>query len=184
MTRIHNLTTWVEAHTEEMVRWAFQKTSSEEVARDLVQDTFLAAAEKYENFQGKSTPKTWLFAILNNKIVDYYRKQVRQPTISADTLFSEVFDENGSWQSHRVPKDWHHDEEHLLDNEDFKNVLKKCMEALPAQWHTCVKMKYLLSKNGDEICQELEIAPTNYWQIIHRAKLQLRQCIENNWFAN
>ncbi|MBW6480430.1 MAG: sigma-70 family RNA polymerase sigma factor [Bacteroidales bacterium] len=183
MSRTKILTTWVVQHTEEMVRWAFQKTSSEEIARDLVQDTFLAAAEKYENFQGKSTPKTWLFAILNNKIVDHYRKQVRQPTISADNLFSEVFDENGSWQSNRAPKDWHQDEEHLLDNEDFKDVLKKCMEALPDNWHSCVRMKYLLNKSGDEICQELGIAPTNYWQIIHRAKLQLRQCIDSKWFA-
>ncbi len=184
MTRTRDLNAWVETYTEEMVRWAFQKTSSQEIARDLVQDTFLAAAEKYENFLGKSTPKTWLFAILNNKIVDYYRKQMRQPTISADNLFSDVFDENGSWQSQRVPKDWHQKEEHLLDNEDFKIVLKNCMEALPDKWYTCIKMKYLVNKSGDEICQELKIAPTNYWQIIHRAKIQLRQCIESNWFAN
>jgi len=58
------------------------------------------------------------------------------------------------------------------------------MDALPGQWHTCVRMKYLLDKSGDEICQELGIATTNYWQIIHRAKLQLRRCIESNWFAN
>lgn len=184
MTRIHDLTAWVEAHTEEMVRWAIQKTSSEEVARDLVQDTFLAAAEKYENFQGKSSPKTWLFAILNNKIVDHYHRQVKQPTLSADNLFSEVFDENGSWQPQRVPRDWGQEEEHLLDNEDFKDVLRKCMEALPGNWYSCIRMKYLMNKSGNEICQELEIAPTNYWQIIHRAKLQLRQCIENNWYAN
>ena len=39
-------------------------------------------------------------------------------------------------------------------------------------------------KSGEEICQELEITPSNFWQIVHRAKLQLRDCIENNWFKN
>jgi RNA polymerase sigma-70 factor (ECF subfamily) len=38
-----------------------------------------------------------------------------------------------------------------------------------------------MGKKGEEICQELGITPTNFWQIMHRAKLQLRECIENNW---
>ena len=50
MTKIQNLTLWVTEFTEEMFQWAYHKTSSEEQAHDLVQDTFLAATEKYENF--------------------------------------------------------------------------------------------------------------------------------------
>jgi len=38
------------------------------------------------------------------------------------------------------------------------------------------------AKKGDLICQELDIAPTNFWQILYRAKLQLRKCLELNWF--
>jgi RNA polymerase sigma-70 factor (ECF subfamily) len=37
-------------------------------------------------------------------------------------------------------------------------------------------------KKGELICQELGITDTNFWQILHRAKLQLRKCIELNWF--
>jgi hypothetical protein len=35
--------------------------------------TFLAAFHKIDSFEGKSQPKTWLFSILNNKVIDYYR---------------------------------------------------------------------------------------------------------------
>jgi RNA polymerase sigma-70 factor (ECF subfamily) len=45
------------------------KTSSKEIAEDLVQDTFLAAFHKIDSFEGKSQPKTWLFSILNNKVL-------------------------------------------------------------------------------------------------------------------
>ena len=38
------------------------------------------------------------------------------------------------------------------------------------------------SKKGEEICEELGVSPTNFWQIIHRAKLQLRECVDTNWF--
>ncbi|MGC9375130.1 MAG: sigma factor-like helix-turn-helix DNA-binding protein [Bacteroidales bacterium] len=60
--------------------------------------------------------------------------------------------------------------------------MQKCLDALPAQWNTCVKLKYLMNKKSEEICQELDINPSNYWQIIHRAKVQLRDCVETKWF--
>jgi DNA-directed RNA polymerase specialized sigma24 family protein len=35
---------------------------------------------------------------------------------------------------------------------------------------------------SDEICKVLDITPTNYWVILHRARLKLRECLEKNWF--
>ncbi len=174
---------WVEEYTEELIRWAFHKVSDIQQAEDLVQDTFLAAAEKIGSFKGNSSPKTWLFSILNHKIIDFYRKKVRQP-VPADTALSGLFDSHGTWKKDRRPHDWGQDTMSLLNDEEFMAVLKECMDALPDQWSTCIKLKYLMSKKGEEICQELGITPTNLWQIVHRARLSLRECIELNWTEN
>ncbi len=171
----------VALYTEDLYRWAYHKTSSNETAEDLVQDTFLVAAEKFDKFEGKSSEKTWLFAILNNKIIDYYRKKSKREKSIAGNSLSTFFDENGSWQKQRMPGDWE-DDGHLLDNIDFQLTLKECLDALPERWNTCVNLKYLSSKSGEDICQEVGITASNFWQIIHRAKLQLRECIEENWF--
>jgi RNA polymerase sigma-70 factor (ECF subfamily) len=56
------------------------------------------------------------------------------------------------------------------------------MDALPDKWSTIMKLKYLTGNKGEEICQELGISTTNFWQIMHRARLNLRECIDNNWF--
>jgi RNA polymerase sigma-70 factor (ECF subfamily) len=177
-----NLSEWVDKHTPELYSWALHKVSDSELAKDLVQDTFLAAAEKITAFQGDSSPKTWLFAILNHKIIDVYRKKVHKPVaVESDSLFN-FFDPDGAWKKEKHPDTWEEDETHLLDDADFQLILKKCLDALPEKWSTCVKLKYLTEKNAEDICQELEIAPTNYWQIIHRAKVQLRDCIDTNWF--
>ena len=64
---------WVNQYSDALFSWAYYKTSSKETAEDLVQDTFLAAYHKIDSFKGNSQPKTWLFSILNNKIIDYYR---------------------------------------------------------------------------------------------------------------
>ncbi|MEA3443291.1 MAG: sigma-70 family RNA polymerase sigma factor [Bacteroidota bacterium] len=174
----------VSKHTEEMFNWAYHKTSSVAVAEDLVQDSFLAATEKIDSFKGNSSAKTWLFSILNHKIIDFYRKKVNQTVGIESGVLSTYFDDDQSWQENRKLKDWQADETHLLDDDDFRIIMEKCLEALPEQWNMCVKLKYLSEKKGEEICQELGIAPTNFWQIVHRAKLKLRDCIEDNWFLN
>lgn len=177
-----NLSQWVNQYTQEMYSWALHKTSSAQLAEDLVQDTFLAAAEKLEGFKGDSAPKTWLFAILNNKIVDHYRKKSRNPTSLDNDMLSNNFDEKGKWHKSAQPKNWHLDDKNLLDDDEFMAILAMCMEALPEQWNSCMKLKYLMDNNGEQICQELNITPSNFWQIIHRAKLRMRDCIETNWF--
>ena len=183
-TKIITLKEMVETFTQELYSWACYKVSDKEHAKDLVQDTFLAAAEKIESFKGNSSPKTWLFSILNHKIIDSYRKKIKQHESMDDQVYLKFFTENGSWKESKAPAHWDYNEQHLLDNDEFQAVLKKCLDALPEKWNLCVKLKYLSEKNSEEICQELNIAHTNMWQIIHRAKLQLRDCVEINWFKN
>ena len=160
------------------------KTSSNAIAEDLVQDSFLAAAENIRGFKGESSAKTWLFSILNHKIIDFYRKKTNKNISLDNETLSTFFDENGTWQKEKRPNLWDNDEKHLLDDADFLVILKKCMDALPEKWSTSVKLKYLSGKKGKLICKELGITPTNFWQTIHRAKLKLRDCIENNWLNN
>ena len=180
---------WVEKYSDELYSWASYKTSGHDVAEDLVQETFLAAVKGFQGFQQKSNPKTWLFSILNNKINDFYRSQIKQRTIGSTEELSvsdiSPFDDSESWKNSRTPHGWEvENEQHLLDDENFRKALEDCLDELPEHWSLAVKMKYLMEKDARLICQELDISTTNYWQIIHRAKLQLRECIELNWFNN
>ncbi len=178
-----NITQLVNDYTDELLSWASYKVSDIELAKDLVQDTFLAASEKFHSFKGDSSPKTWLFSILKFKIIDHYRAKVIRPFNYEKHTVSKFFSDEGEWLPDRKPGNWDVDESSLLDNVDFNEVLKECIEILPEKWSLSVKLKYLMSKKGEEICQELGITPSNYWQIMHRAKLQLRECIESNWFS-
>jgi RNA polymerase sigma-70 factor (ECF subfamily) len=181
---------WVDLYSDKMFSWAFHKTGSKETAEDLVQDTFLAAVKGFDKFERKSNPKTWLFSILNNKIIDLYRKEVKnQVTYEAShtnsegaSFFDTLFNENGGWQKSQAPGNWGATPENLLDDKNFVGVLQLCMGKLPANWNAAMRLKYLEEKKAEHICQELGIATTNYWQILHRAKLQLRKCLETGWF--
>lgn len=168
---------WVDLYTHSLYTWAFYKTADKAVAEDLVQDTFIVAFQNFSRFEGKSQAKTWLFSILRNKIADYFRKSSKETPVSLSLFFNE----KGDWKPEQKPQKWTEEEEvHLLDDHNFRNILYKCLERLPKQAYFCVYSKYLEEKDSTEICQELGIQSTNYWQIMHRAKLQLRKCIESN----
>lgn len=184
------LTKWVQQYSDALYSWAFHKTSDQKQAEDLVQDTFMAAQQAFHSFEEKSSARTWLFSILNHKIIDYYRKKSRNPlagpiTLDAygeDHLINKVFDQHGNWVKEYRPQDWQEDDPQLLDDGDFRQTLQGCMQKLPSAWSSTLQLKYLNEKEGKEICQDLGISTSNYWQILHRAKLQLRHCLEHHWF--
>lgn len=173
---------WVESYTDTLFRHAYQKTNSNETAEDLVQETFLAAYEGFDAFKGDSSPKTWLYAILKYKIIAHYRKSIKQPHTSGNEIYLKNFTNEGDWLDNQLFKNQKIDEENLLDNQLFLKTLKKCLSHLPEPWRLAVQLKYFSLKKSAEICKELDISSSNYWQIIHRAKLQLKNCIDINWF--
>ena len=172
---------WVEAYTDALYDWAFYKLSDVEQAKDIVQETFITAYQKWESYERKSNPKTWLFSILNNKIIDHYRKEFRNPVQVRLNYEADFFDDEGMWRNEKRPNEWDCDV-NLVDSPEFMNVLKSCIGKLPTQWASAIQLKYLSEKDGNAICNELNITTSNYWQIIHRAKLSLRQCLELKWF--
>lgn len=178
---------WVLEYSDFLYTRALNRTSSIETAEDLVQETFIAAFASFDSFQNNSHAKTWLTSILNNKIIDHYRKRSNRHQ-SLDQLEEEkalqitdsLFDINGKWNMTEQNAIWE-DEKHLLDDEDFNAAMKLCMDDLPVQWRIAISSKYLLEKETAEICQELGLSTSNYWQIMHRAKLLLKKCIEMHW---
>lgn len=170
----------VNDYTADLLRWALQRLSDKEVAKDLVQDTFVAAWEQREKFEGRSHPKTWLIGILKNKTFDHLRQRYKENA----TTFSvhPFFEGDGNWKRPERPQSWPEEAEATwLDQPGFRSVWDVCLGKLSDVWRSAVSAKYLDEKDSAAICQEMGISQTNYWQMLHRAKLQLRKCLEVNW---
>jgi RNA polymerase sigma-70 factor (ECF subfamily) len=177
------ISSWVKDYTDEMYQYTISKTNDKVAAEDIVQNTFLAAFESHSRFKQKSSPKTWLYAILKNKIADFFRQKYKQSSSmqTADPL-KICFDNNGWWLPEHRPKEWKAEEEELLDNPQFNLALKNCIENLPEKWSSVIQLKFLQEQNSREICESLGITLSNFWQMIHRTKMMLRICLEANWF--
>ena len=172
---------WVHLHGDLLYNWAYNKTTSKEIAEDLVQETFIAAFKKYHQFEHKSAPKTWLIAILNNKIIDYHRvsKNTKFTSIEKNgiVLTDAMFDSDNFWLNELDQKIWNNGNDSSSD-EIIGDKLKKCISILPEKWSLAISYKYFSEEKTEIICQELDVSTSNYWQIIHRAKLLLKKCVE------
>lgn len=171
-------------HADYLFNYAITRVNDEHIAEDLVQETFISAFKSYDSFQQKSKASTWLIAILKNKIIDHYRKKVREYKKESLDELSEVgefFTDKGKWKKEQRPQDWNFDSINQIEQEEFYTTLQKCLQRLNEIHRIAFVMKHMEDVDTSEICKELDITASNYWVIMHRAKLQLRKCLETNW---
>jgi len=180
---------WVSLHADYLYSYAVARLDDEEQARDLVQETFLAALERTGQFRGNSSERTWLTAILKHKIIDVYRKRnsglanrgsLQQEVDRApDQEFFEA--DNGHWKEAYAPQALGIESEDPLVNKELTGILQLCLKKLPALWFSVFTMKHMDEAATEMICDQLKLTQGNFWVIIHRAKLNLRACIQKAW---
>lgn len=68
---IHKL---IDQYADELFRFTRRGVQSDADAKDLVQDTFVRAFERWGKFRHEASEKTWLYQILRNLIRDYHRR--------------------------------------------------------------------------------------------------------------
>jgi len=179
---------WVDEHGDLLYRYALSRVSDESAAEDLVQETFLSALKGVSNFQGNSSVETWLVSILRRKIIDYYRKKSRTDDKIVHDEMSETADfyaegaMKGRWKPDAAPQDWRIDPESQTETEGFMQLLNECIKNLSEGLAAVFTLRELEQMETDVICKELGITSSNVWVRLHRARSQLRKCLERSGF--
>ncbi len=187
MAQTTSAESWLEDHGDALFGFAFMRLRDREAAEDLVQETLLAAWRSRASFSGTSSERTWLIGILKHKLVDYWRRSARQPSDTvgadaADDLIEKTFDieKGGPW---RVPPSVWANPDGALEQQQFWQIFVDCVAALPPAQAQAFSLCELDGLKGEEACKAMQVASTNLWVMLHRARLRLRQCLENNWFG-
>lgn len=187
MAVIHKLDpkTWIDKYSDYLFNYAIVRVNSHDLAKDLVQETFLAGLKSAKNFEGKASERTWLTAILKRKIIDFYRKiNSKKGQAEVRMNFYQDGDSEGDWIEERVPQTWENEAEKQIESVELQNQIDDCIDYLPEKYAMVFRMKTIQEFDTEQICKELDITPSNLWVMIHRARTQLRRCLEDNWFNN
>jgi RNA polymerase sigma-70 factor (TIGR02943 family) len=182
---ILNINKWIDNYADYLYNYTISRVNNSDLAKDLVQETFFAGLKSAKNFQGKATERTWLVSILKRKIIDHYRKiNSKKGQAEVRMNFYDDGENEGNWLEERVPQNWDNASEKNIENEELKSQLEACINKLPEKYAMVFRMKTVQEFETEEICKELDITSSNLWVMIHRARTQLRKCMEDNWFNN
>lgn len=171
---------WVDLYADDLFKYAFYRVNNRNLAHDFVQDTFLSALKAIDRFEQKSSIKTWLFSILKRKIIDYWRQQDARKTRPMSDFASSTQDDT-SWVEDYASKGNRAEVEDKIEQDELRTTLFSCLNTLSPKWKGIILDKYLEEKHSEEICNEYDISPSNFWVIVHRAKAELKKCMEVKW---
>jgi RNA polymerase sigma-70 factor (ECF subfamily) len=176
---------WIVQYADYLYNYAITRVDGQELAKDLVQETFYSGIKGKDNYRGDAAELTWLVSILKRKIIDHYRKiNSAKGKKEVRMSFYEEGKKKGNWIEERVPQSWGNEAEKEIENDELKNALDACINNLPEKYRMVFLLKTVQQYETEEICNELDITPSNLWVIIHRARLLLINCMEKNWFKN
>jgi len=181
-------TTFLEEIRKQMLRFASLQLGDAHQAEDVVQEALIGALKNATSFGGRAALRTWIFAILKNKIADTLRQKKRSVNASSllrededDDDFSALFDRKRFWQQDQRPVAWGSPELSLREGQ-FWRVFEACMDGLPPKQARVFMMREFLELDADEICEAVGLSTSNLHVLLHRSRLRLRKCIEDKWY--
>lgn len=186
MTQARDFANEVAASRSYLLRFARLQLRNDAWAEDVVAETVLAALEKPESFGGKSKLKIWLVGILKFKIIDCIRANSREVASSVNCdedaeLEDLLFSPDGHFREDAA--EWASPEQ-SLNSKQFLEVMDVCINEMPPTMGRVFLMREWMEFSTDEICKELTVSSANVWVLLHRARLRLRECLQQKWFGN
>lgn len=177
---------WLDMRRQ-MLGFATQRLVDKHLAEDVVQDALVGALKNVRSFEGRSTLKTWLFAILQNKMADALRQRLSAANRRSCAYeepqenFETGFDGVGFWQAEARPVHWA-DPETVIHDHHFWRVFEACLSELPKKQSRIFMMREFLGFDSAEICKAEGISVSNLHVLLYRARLQLRKNLQQRWF--
>ena len=174
---------WVEQYGDMLYRYTLVRVKDPDAAEEIVQVTLLAALQAQHSFQGRSSEKSWLFGILKHKILDHFRELKTQRTYEVTSEdgpdpLDNAYLHSGQWAN--APKNWDTDPHKAVENSQLMEAMSLCLDRLSDKFRNIFVLKEIEGLTSEEICKEMGIKPTNLWVILHRARNQLRKCLETH----
>lgn len=145
----------------------------EEDAEDIAQDVFVQVYQSIHTFKGESKLSTWLYRIATTKSLDHLRKRGRK---KRSGIMRSIFGENNE-EILQLP-DFHHPGVEI-DKKENAAVLFKAISLLPDNQKVAFVLNKIEGLSYQEICHTLQLSLSAVESLIHRAKLNLRNKLEN-----
>ncbi len=141
-----------------------QVDRNQQAAQDITQDIFIAAIGSAKNYNGKSAPNTWLYAIAHHKVADYYRRK----KIHDRRFISRSEQLENILKSVKGPDD-------VESGSIQKLYLQAMLQNLPLHYRQVLLLKYIDRMSVSDIAAIMGKSIKSVEGILSRAKEALKQ---------
>src|SRR3954453_19117774 len=169
-----------------LLRMARMFVRDEQVAMEVLQETWIAVLRGIERFEGRSSLKTWIYRILINTAKTRGQREARsipfsaavsadEPSVDPDRFLSADHRFAGGWML--GPSEWQTPEEELLQGETHDAILR-AIDDLPESQRAVITMRDVEGFPPEEVSEALGISDGNQRVLLHRARSKVRRAIE------
>lgn len=139
------------------------------IAEELTEDTFVKIATRKPRFSGKSTFKTWLYAIGRNVTLDYVKREARNGCYKVDTMPELLQCEE--------------DLERAYINQEQKIILRHTINRLKPEYRQVLWLIYFEGFSNKEVAIILKKSVHNVETLVYRARQALKSKLDTEGFV-
>ena len=150
-------------HRDYLVRFARRKLHDPALAEDAVHDVFEAVISGRASFAGRAALRSWLTAILKNKVIDVIRQRARYDSIDID----EQEDDARQMECAMARPD------ELAEQRELLKQTMQRIDDLPQGLRDVMQFRVLQDESSQAVCQRLRISEASLFVRLHRARKQL-----------
>jgi RNA polymerase sigma-70 factor, ECF subfamily len=173
-----------------MLRVAQRYVRDRQAAEDVVQEAWLGVITGLARFEGRSSVRSWAFAILINRAKSRRDRDLRVvpsavltgeepsgPTVDPARFQGPDGDYPGHWTSAGVPRPWGQPERSVLDRE-IREVVDRALDHVPERQRLVVEMRDVQGMSAEETCAALHLSSQNQRVLLHRGRAAVRTALE------
>ena len=166
----------IKKYDRNVFRIAQHITQNREDAEDVVQDAFLKAYQKLDQFQGNSKFYTWIVRIAVNEALMKLRKRKSNKLVSMD---EDVETDEGTIT--REFADWAPNPEQQYNQAELNDILSRTIQGLPASFRTVFVLRDVEGLSTEETAEMLGLSVPAVKSRLLRARLQLRERLSRHF---
>jgi len=169
---------FVEHFRSKVFHYSWLMCGQREDAEEVAQETLLKVFQNFDQLRDPTHVRSWVFRIAKNACLMKRRKSVFAPEreLSLEQFMPTKTDEPGEMRIQIA--DWSALPDQQVLQSEVKDVIERAISQLPESYRSVILLRDIEELSTLETAQILDISEDNVKMRLHRARLALRQKID------